>query len=110
LTSRENYITSDKVLTRPFYPSLEHISQRAFIGGLAKDISPIDIEGRFKSFGKLTDVYLAKDVDGSCRGFGYVTLDTTRKDWSKCVTLFNGAKWKGHVLKIEEANKDWQTK
>lgn len=89
---------------------LEHITQRAFIGGLAGDVTPTDVEGRFKSFGTLKDVYLAKDVDGLCRGFGYVTLDTTRKDWSKCVALFNGAKWKGHVLKIEEANKDWQTK
>ncbi|GJJ68291.1 nucleolar protein 8 [Entomortierella parvispora] len=95
---------------KPAVDPNEHISQRAFIGGLAKDVTPNDVEGRFKSFGKLTDVYLAKDVDGSCRGFGYVTLDTTRKDWSKCVALFNGAKWKGHVLKIEEANKDWQTK
>ncbi|KAG0360967.1 nucleolar protein 8 [Gamsiella multidivaricata] len=88
----------------------EKISQRAFIGGLAKDVTPADVEGRFKSFGQLKDVHLAKDLDGTCRGFGYVTLDTTRKDWSKCVTLFNGAKWKGNVLKIEEANKDWQTK
>ncbi|KAG0216400.1 nucleolar protein 8 [Mortierella sp. GBA30] len=88
----------------------EHISQRAFIGGLAKDVTPTDVEGRFKSFGQLKDVYLAKDVEGNCRGFGYVTLDTTRKDWSKCLALFNGAKWKGHVLKIEEANKDWQTR
>ncbi|KAF9115125.1 nucleolar protein 8 [Mortierella sp. AM989] len=88
----------------------EHISQRAFIGGLSKDITSADVEGRFKSFGQLKDVYLAKDVDGTCRGFGYVTLDTTRKDWLKCVGLFNGAKWKGNVLKIEEANKDWQTR
>ncbi|KAF9538996.1 nucleolar protein 8 [Mortierella hygrophila] len=88
----------------------EHITQRAFIGGLAQDVTTGDVEGRFKSFGSLKDVYLAKDVDGSCRGFGYVTLDTTRKDWSKCMALFNGAKWKGNVLKIEEANKSWQSK
>ncbi|KAF9133327.1 hypothetical protein BGW39_010031 [Mortierella sp. 14UC] len=98
-----------KVPKPPVDPN-EHITQRAFIGGLAKDVTATDVEGRFKSFGSLKDVYLAKDVDGDCRGFGYVTLDTTRKDWSKCVALFNGAKWKGNVLKIEEANKDWQTK
>ncbi|KAF9919260.1 nucleolar protein 8 [Linnemannia zychae] len=88
----------------------ERITQRAFIGGLAKDVTTTDVEGRFKSFGLLKDVYLAKDIDGDCRGFGYVTLDTTRKDWSKCIALFNGAKWKGNVLKIEEAHKNWQTK
>ncbi|KAF9961768.1 hypothetical protein BGZ72_002007 [Mortierella alpina] len=102
-------VKKPKVPKPPVDPN-EHISQRAFIGGLAKDITPVDVEGRFKSFGQLKDVYLAKDVDGSCRGFGYVTIDTTRKDWSKCLALFNGAKWKGHVLKIEEANKDWQTR
>ncbi|KAG0030366.1 hypothetical protein BGZ81_002748 [Podila clonocystis] len=102
-------VKKPKVPKPPVDPN-EHITQRAFIGGLAGDVTPTDVEGRFKSFGTLKDVYLAKDVDGLCRGFGYVTLDTTRKDWSKCVALFNGAKWKGHVLKIEEANKDWQTK
>ncbi|KAF9991254.1 hypothetical protein BGZ75_000007 [Mortierella antarctica] len=102
-------VKKPKVPKPPVDPN-EHISQRAFIGGLAKDITPTDVEGRFKSFGQLKDVYVAKDVDGSCRGFGYVTIDTTRKDWSKCLALFNGAKWKGHVLKIEEANKDWQTR
>ncbi|KAF9107319.1 hypothetical protein BGX29_006683 [Mortierella sp. GBA35] len=102
-------VKKPKVPKPPVDPN-EHITQRAFIGGLAKDVTPTDVEGRFKSFGSLKDVYLAKDIDGSCRGFGYVTLDTTRKDWSKCVALFNGAKWKGNVLKIEEANKDWQTK
>ncbi|KAF9297342.1 nucleolar protein 8 [Mortierella antarctica] len=102
-------VKKPKVPKPPVDPN-EHITQRAFIGGLAGDVTPTDVEGRFKSFGTLKDVYLAKDVDGLCRGFGYVTLDTTRKDWSKCVALFNGAKWKGHVLKIEEANKAWQTK
>ncbi|KAG0063825.1 hypothetical protein BGZ90_002494, partial [Linnemannia elongata] len=97
-------------LPKPPVDPNEHITQRAFIGGLAQDVTTTDVEGRFKSFGSLKDVYLATDVDGNCRGFGYVTLDTTRKDWSKCVALFNGAKWKGNVLKIEEANKDWQTK
>ncbi|KAF9146002.1 nucleolar protein 8 [Linnemannia schmuckeri] len=102
-------VKKPKVPKPPVDPN-EHITQRAFIGGLAQDVTATDVEGRFKSFGSLKDVYLAKDVDGKCRGFGYVTLDTTRKDWSKCVALFNGAKWKGNVLKIEEANKDWQTK
>ncbi|KAG0242130.1 hypothetical protein BGW41_004753 [Actinomortierella wolfii] len=85
----------------------EHITQRAYVGGLARDVTTSDLEGRFKSFGQLKDAYVAKDVEGLCRGFGYITLDTTRKEWLKCLALFNGAKWKGNVMKIEEANKDW---
>ncbi|KAF9162720.1 hypothetical protein DFQ26_003293 [Actinomortierella ambigua] len=85
----------------------EQIVQRAYVGGLAQDVTSSDLEGRFKSFGQLKDAYVAKDVEGLCRGFGYITLDTTRREWQKCVALFNGAKWKGHVMKIEEANKDW---
>ncbi|KAG0006641.1 hypothetical protein BGZ65_005694 [Modicella reniformis] len=94
-------------------PSLdpnEHISQRAFIGGLSRDVTLSDVEGRFRSFGQIKDIYVAKDVDGMCRGFGYVTLETTRKEWQKCVALFNGAKWKGNVMKIEEAKKNWETR
>ncbi|KAF8932353.1 nucleolar protein 8 [Dissophora ornata] len=102
-------VKKPKVPKPPLDPN-EHITQRAFIGGLAKEVTPTDLEGRFKSFGQLKDVYLAKDLDGSCRGFGYVTLDTTRKEWLKCMALFNGAKWKGNAMKIEEANKDWQTR
>ncbi|KAG0232643.1 hypothetical protein BGW42_007983 [Actinomortierella wolfii] len=85
----------------------EHITQRAYVGGLARDVTTSDLEGRFKSFGQLKDAYVAKDVEGLCRGFGYITLDTTRKEWLKCLALFNGAKWKGNVMKIEEANKAW---
>ncbi|KAG0304701.1 nucleolar protein 8 [Dissophora globulifera] len=108
-TTKPAKVKKPKEPKPPLDPN-EHITQRAFIGGLAQDLTPTDLEGRFKSFGQLKDVYLARDVDGSCRGFGYVTLDTTRKEWLKCLALYNGAKWKGNVMKIEEANKDWQTK
>jgi len=45
---------------------------------------------------------------GECRGFAYVTLKTTDNSWKKCVSLFNGAKWNGMTLKIQEAKPDYK--
>ncbi|KAF9342616.1 hypothetical protein BGX34_007896, partial [Mortierella sp. NVP85] len=47
-------IKKPKVPKPPLDPN-EHISQRAFIGGLAKDVTTSDMEGRFKSFGQIKD-------------------------------------------------------
>ncbi|KAF9581450.1 hypothetical protein BGW38_001515 [Lunasporangiospora selenospora] len=115
-TTAEPTIEKPAKVKKPKEPKVpldpnERISQRAYVGGLAREVTKADIEGRFKSFGELKDIHVAKDdVDGTCRGFAHITLDTTRKEWLKCVTLFNGAKWKGNVLKIQEANKDWHSR
>ncbi|KAI9595702.1 hypothetical protein BDF19DRAFT_441302 [Syncephalis fuscata] len=69
------------------------LRQRLYVSGLVHDVKPEDIEQRFRPF-------------EYCRGFAHATLDTTDKNWQRCVTMLNGAKWKGAKLRIDKAKDD----
>ncbi|CAG8596987.1 638_t:CDS:10 [Funneliformis mosseae] len=88
-----------------FLPTLD---KRVYIGGLSKDIVEKDLEVRLSAFGVVTNVDIIRQPTGECRGFAYITLKTTDNDWKKCVSLFNGAKWKGMTLKVQEAKLDYK--
>lgn len=65
---------------------------------------------------------------GSCRGFGHLTITTTPKQWAGCMcskwtvesdigcwyilliglSVYNGAKWKGMVMRLEDAKPDYK--
>lgn len=42
-------------------------------------------------------------VEGSCRGFAYVNLETSDAQLSKCMNVLNGCSWKGGKLHISMA-------
>ncbi|KAJ3020110.1 nucleolar protein 8 [Thoreauomyces humboldtii] len=87
------------------------VQKRLYISGLKDDIASQDIEARFKSFGNVTSVHLAGGgPNGGCRGFGYVSLEATLASIGKCMSLYNGSKWKGMQLHIEEAKQDYTVK
>ncbi|CAG8542844.1 15817_t:CDS:10 [Funneliformis caledonium] len=92
-------------LSPKFLPTLD---KRVYIGGLSKDIVEKDLEVRLSAFGVVTNVDIIRQPTGECRGFAYITLKTTDNDWKKCVSLFNGAKWKGMTLKVQEAKLDYK--
>uniref|UniRef100_U9TP04 RRM domain-containing protein n=1 Tax=Rhizophagus irregularis (strain DAOM 181602 / DAOM 197198 / MUCL 43194) TaxID=747089 RepID=U9TP04_RHIID len=89
-------------------PVIEILEKRVYIGGLSKDINEKDLEIRFNSFGVVSKVDIIRQSTGECRGFAYVTLKTTDSSWKKCVSLFNGAKWNGMTLKVQEAKLDYK--
>ncbi|KAL0089344.1 hypothetical protein F4703DRAFT_1840626 [Phycomyces blakesleeanus] len=84
--------------------------KRIYIGGLHGTITEDSIRDRFQKFGSVSGVSLAKDDEGKCRGFGHMTITTTPKDWSSCIASYNGAKWKGQILRIEDAKEDYLEK
>ncbi|RKP11167.1 hypothetical protein THASP1DRAFT_27084 [Thamnocephalis sphaerospora] len=87
------------------------LRQRVYLGGLASSVQPADVQQRLQSFGAVSDVVIARDHTGEhCRGFAYVTLDTTEHNWKRCVTMLNGTKWKGSKLRIEKAKPDFAEK
>ncbi|CAB4398569.1 unnamed protein product [Rhizophagus irregularis] len=89
-------------------PVIDILEKRVYIGGLSKDINEKDLEIRFNSFGVVSKVDIIRQSTGECRGFAYVTLKTTDSSWKKCVSLFNGAKWNGMTLKVQEAKLDYK--
>ncbi|RIA79796.1 hypothetical protein C1645_882505 [Glomus cerebriforme] len=84
------------------------LEKRAYVGGLSKDVTEEDLKSRFNSFGFVSKVDIIRQSTGECRGFAYVTLKTTDNNWKKCVSIFNGAKWKGMTLKVQVAKPDYK--
>ncbi|ELU11929.1 hypothetical protein CAPTEDRAFT_228664 [Capitella teleta] len=84
--------------------------QRLFISGLAPSITDKDLEQRFKTFGKISDVKLHSKTDFEGKPMdssAHLTLHCDEKVLKKCLGLFNGAKWKGKVMTIERAKESF---
>ncbi|KAI8916517.1 hypothetical protein DFJ77DRAFT_413712, partial [Powellomyces hirtus] len=87
------------------------IRKRLYIAGLKEDVNTEELGARFKSFGNVLSVDLAGGgPKGGCRGFGYISLEATPAAIGKCLSIYNGAKWKGMQLHIEEAKQDYMTR
>lgn len=82
------------------------------MGGLPPEINEEVLSGRFKPFGEVTSCEIipvkgpqsSQQLQGACRGFAYVNLEP--KDdasLSRCLSMYNGCKWKGNVLRVEKA-------
>ncbi|KZT41648.1 hypothetical protein SISSUDRAFT_229281 [Sistotremastrum suecicum HHB10207 ss-3] len=87
----------------------ETVTKRLHISGLTPSLSVTDIQNRFSSFGKVTDVsgFAAVDGNGDPRKFGYLTLETSKDKLARCMMSMSGTMWKGAKLRIGEAKPDW---
>lgn len=88
---------------------------RLFVGGLVPEVTPEDLKTRFASFGAVAGCEIAppKFYYGQVfqRGFGYV--DLVPKDptsLAKCLSLYNGSKWRGCVLRCGIARPDYRAR
>lgn len=86
------------------------MEKRVYIGGLPRSMTADDLQNRFKMFGEISNASIAKDTENQCRGFGYITISTTTNQWTKCLSVYNNAKWKGGVMKIEDAKPEYKEK
>lgn len=48
-------------------------------------------------------LYVLYLIEGSCRGFAYINLETDQAKLSKCMNVLNGCAWKGGKLQISMA-------
>ncbi|KAI7847814.1 hypothetical protein BDC45DRAFT_547399 [Circinella umbellata] len=87
--------------------SEDHIEKRIYIGGLHSSVNDQLLRDRFSRYGTIGDINIAKDVEGHCRGFGHFNINTTPKQWASCMSIYNGAKWKGQVMRLEDAKMDY---
>lgn len=79
---------------------------RLFVGGLTKPVAPDQLRARFTPFGTVLAVDIpqpASQTPDVPRGFAHVTLETNRAGLKRCMSTYNGTKWAGMVLKIDEA-------
>ncbi len=85
---------------------VEVTHKRVYIGGLSGDVAEGDILARFQPFGKVSDVHFAPhafDQAAAHRGFAYFNFEATPSQWARCMTAYNGCKWRGSKIKVEEA-------
>ncbi|PVU93617.1 hypothetical protein BB559_003229 [Furculomyces boomerangus] len=86
----------------------EEITVRVYVGGLPDNTTSKELEAKFKPFGEIDNVNMPKNHPGTKpRGIGYLTLKSTLHKWSKCQNLYNGAKWKGSLLKVAVAKEHY---
>ncbi|KAJ1814461.1 hypothetical protein LPJ56_004848, partial [Coemansia sp. RSA 2599] len=82
--------------------------KRVYIGGFKQPVTENDIRCRFTPFGQVSCVDLPAAADASgCRGFGYVSIRITPSQWQRCTSVYGGTKWKGGMLRIEEAKESY---
>ncbi|KZT10196.1 uncharacterized protein LAESUDRAFT_756380 [Laetiporus sulphureus 93-53] len=88
----------------------EVITKRLHVSGLTPAITPADLSQRLSGFGtvKALDGFGLLDALGQPRKFGYVTLETTTKNFGRCMNLLGGVTYKGAKLRIGEAKPDFR--
>ncbi|KAI9303368.1 hypothetical protein BJ944DRAFT_183495 [Cunninghamella echinulata] len=83
------------------------IDKRIYIGGLPPDVTIDQLSDRFGKFGSVSNISIAKDGEGQCRGFGHLNIQTSLKKWTSCLSVYNGSRWKGQVIRIEDSKPDY---
>lgn len=89
---------------------------RLFVAGLPTEVTAEQLAQRFAPFGQVQGVELAKSKPGStlepgqCRGFGHLELDADEQALKRCLSLYNGCRWRGGVLRVERARLAWREK
>lgn len=90
---------------------------RLFLGGLPSGVTPEELAARFAPFGEVTECSVAPPkaypgVDGTLeqfpREFGHVSLrPKDEAALNKCISAYNGCKWRGGVLKCSLARQHY---
>ncbi|KAI8082910.1 uncharacterized protein BX664DRAFT_284703 [Halteromyces radiatus] len=84
------------------------VEKRIYVGGLPSSVTVDQLETRFAKFGSISNVTIAKNEQGECRGFGHFTIKTTPKQWTSCLSVYNGSKWKGEKIRLEDSKPDYK--
>jgi len=72
------------------------------ISNLSSDCRQGDLEDLCGSIGRLRRVYLARDQDGSCKGFAYITY-YSREEAQKAIEKLNGHGYDNLILQVQFA-------
>ncbi|PVU95544.1 hypothetical protein BB561_001754 [Smittium simulii] len=101
----------DTATSPPIEPEPTIETYRLYIKGLHDAITCEDLVSRFSSFGTIENPFIPLDsIDNKPKGFGFITLISTKKQYQKCISLYNGTKWKGSTMLLEQAKQDYLEK
>ncbi|KAI9491246.1 hypothetical protein BDB00DRAFT_883854 [Zychaea mexicana] len=60
------------------------VEKRIYIGGLFPSVNEQLLRDRFSRYGTISNITIAKDIEGNCRGFGHFNIKTMPKQWASC--------------------------
>nr|KAJ3417068.1 nucleolar protein 8 [Polyrhizophydium stewartii] len=83
------------------------VSKRLFVGGVAPEVTPEELGARFAAFGQVSGVAIESKAGADGGRFAYLSIETTVGSLKKCYSIYNGTKWRGHALRIEEAKQHY---
>lgn len=74
-----------------------------FVGNLAAEVTEIDLEDLFKTFGQVKSTEVKRDMfSGQTKGFGFVEMPGRNHSLTAIQSL-NGQEFKGQALRVNEA-------
>jgi RNA recognition motif-containing protein len=74
---------------------------RLFVGGVAPDLNPHDVENFFEEIGPVLDCHMPTDDNSNYRGFAFITMYAEHAE--EALRTLNGSNLGGQFLKISEA-------
>jgi len=84
--------------------------KRLFVGNLFPAVTEQDLLDRFAKFGTVSKVEIKtkKDIDGKVIDtFAFIDLGVSDGGLSKCISSLGNTKWKGNMVKIQQARESF---
>lgn len=74
-----------------------------YVGNIAYEVTPEELEQFFADYGTVKRVYLPTDREtGRPRGFGFVEMESDEEE-EAAINKLHGASWKGRELTVNKA-------
>ncbi len=101
--TKEELSAERKVLQAARAKSAESSGLKLFVGSISWDADEDDLRALFSTYGKLTEVHIAKDREtGKSRGFAFITFSSI-KEGQKAVKELNGHEFHGRKISVQES-------
>jgi len=84
--------------------------KRLYVGNIFTGVTEDDIEKRLNKFGSVSkiEVKCKRNIDGEVtETFAFVDLSSTEDGLAHCISKLNNTKWKGNVLKVQQAKESF---
>jgi len=87
--------------------------KRLYVGNLYPEVTQDELKERFNKFGSVSGVEIKhkKDIDGRpTQTFGFIDMVMTDANLNNCITTLSNTKWKGYMLRIQQAKESFMSR
>ena len=80
------------------------MNKKLFVGNLDFDVKDIELEGLFKTVGKVLTADIVRFFDKKSKGFGFVEMETV-EEAQKAIEKLNGTEFRERRITVSEFKK-----